>query len=419
MKLNRLNVLIGLAFLLLMGNCSNKSEHPEPQPPEIPDVVDDGSILFGIVEPLWEVGNPDPSNNYFQVRGFDLDKAANLVGAIGAQSFRLMINNGTFENGEGYNEQLVSYYKSAIKKLKNNGVKQIIGMCMVFPNNSGFVPDSPYSAPRINDKDYGKWLSAVADTWTLIAKTFPEIEYWEMGNEFNANVFYHPNGFDGAFGSEGTGGFTRAELIQQNVNYMYYASRGIKRGNPNTKTIMPGYSPGTGGLGSGDLRSFMTGIYDLIRSGDYPFGAASSKDPNDYFENLGWHPYVNTGGVNGDWVNANNQIYEISTLYGDQGKAVFFTEFGFTDYGDGNTEIQQIKDMETAFNYIKTDMSYVKNMTAFRLFECEFANQWGGKGEVHFGYFREPSQAKGFSPKAKAYALQAIYNGKGDLTQYE
>ncbi len=387
------------------------------EPPHAVGTVDD-SLLYGIVEPLWEIGNPEPGNNFFQVRGFDLDKAANLVGAVGAKSFRLMIK-GAFEHADGYDTTLVNYYQSAITKLKANGVKHIIGMCMVFPTNTGFTPDSPYSAPRTNDSSYVDWLLAVSDTWELIASTFPDVDYWEMGNEFNANVFYHPNGFDGSFGSEGTGGFTQAELIEQNVNYMYYASLGIKRGNADATTVMPGYSPGAGGLASGALASFVDGIYDSIASNNYPHGASPSTDPDDYFEVLAWHPYIGTGGVNAGWESANDAIYQAAVLHGDGAKPVFFTEFGFTDYGDSATELLQIQDMDAAFNYAKTTMTYVKNITAFRLFECEFAVNWGGLGEVHFGYFKEPVGTTGFSPKAKAHALQTLFGGTGNLSQYE
>ncbi len=376
--------------------------------------------LYGLVEPLWERQSVGGNlSEEFQVRGFDLDKTIDLAAALGATSFRLMFHVGTFNDLNEVDTALVNYYQRAIQKMHSVGIHHIIGMCMVFPEGSGFVPDSPYSAPHLDDENYGRWLSGVETTWAWIASTFPGISFWEMGNEFNMDIFYHPNGFKGKFGSEGMGGFDRLELIQQNVNYLYHASRGIKSGNPNAQAVMPGYSPGFNGLASKELENFIRDLYMQIASGEYPFGATKSTDPDDYFDILAWHPYVIEGVVDSTWVYENKAIYEVAKQFEDRDKAVYFTEFGFTDYGVDSLEQVQIQYMRAAFDFIGNELPFVKNVSAFRLFECEYATTWGGKGEVHFGYFQEPTGEKGFVPKAKAYALQAIYGGKGNLTQYE
>ena len=49
----------------------------------------------------------------------------------------------------------------------------------------------------------------------------------------------------------------------------------------------------------------------------------------------------------------------------------------------------------------------------------EYAATWGGREQTYFGFFREPTGDKGFSPKDKAYKLQEIYGGTGDLAKYE
>ena len=55
----------------------------------------------------------------------------------------------------------------------------------------------------------------------------------------------------------------------------------------------------------------------------------------------------------------------------------------------------------------------------FRLYQCAYAEVWGGIGEVYFGAFAEPYNSKGFTPRLKALTIQKIYGGKGDLNKYE
>ncbi|GHU99012.1 hypothetical protein FACS1894211_03700 [Clostridia bacterium] len=382
----------------------------------------DKSNLFGIDEPLWEKGSPDASNNNFQVKGFDLDKTVGLIEALGAKSFRLRFPREMVTNPSATDGDMIAYFTEAAAKLRAAGVKQIIGTSMIFPAYTDFRPDSAYSAPHVDDPAYGPWLDAVTTLWKKLAALFPDITYWEMGNEFNMNTFYHPNGYVPPIGNvlgEGANGFTQSELAAQCVNYMYYASKGIRAGNPSAVTVMPGLSCGPGGMGSRAVEYFIGDMYGLIKSGSYPYGADKSTDCDDYFMCLNWHPYVLNGDLDASWLKYNNDVYAVAKKNGDDGKKVFFTEFGFTDMGDSGVEERQIGFMNQAFKYAKDDMPYVESICAFRLYECEFAANWGGTGETYFGYFKEPSNGKGFSPKAKAFALQTLYGGSGDLRRYE
>ena len=410
---------LSFAAFAFSGCAPKQPENPEP--PENPYAAVDKSNLYGIVEPLWEKGNPDASNNNFQVEGFDLDKTVNLIGALGAKSFRMMFTNGIVTNPSTMDTDLVDYFQGAITKLEAAGIKQIIGMAMIFPAYTDFKPDSAYSAPHADDSNYGEWLNAVSTLWKKLASTFPKITYWEMGNEFNSNTFFHPNGYIAPAGTldEGINGFTKDELTEQCVNYMYYASQGIKAGNPNAFTVMPGLTCGAGGMGSRAVEYFIEDMYGLIKSGDYPYGDTKSKNSDDYFMCLNWHPYITSGDLDPNWLTYNNDVYAVVKANGDDGKKVFFTELGFSDLGDTGVEQRQIGFMNLAFQYAENDMPYLESIGAFRLYECQFAATWGGLGQINYGYFKEPANGVGFTPKAKAYALQKIYGGTGDLTMYQ
>ena len=105
--------------------------------------------------------------------------------------------------------------------------------------------------------------------------------------------------------------------------------------------------------------------------------------------------------------------------HGDEGKPVIFTEFGFTDRGDDNQQTAQCRYLEKAFEYMLNDMPYVETCCEFRMYTCSYAELWGGVGEVYFGCISEKTDETGFSPRKKAYTIQKIYGGTGDLTKYE
>ncbi len=292
-----------------------------------------------------------------------------------------------------------------------------IGNYIAFPAYTSFRPDTWRSVPRPDDPAYLEWMEAVADMWEKIASLFPEIVYWEVGNEFNANAFFHPNGYIPVPDSlqDGTNGFDYDERITAVTDYMYYATQGVHRGNPKAQSVMP--SPGPLNNSFIAVENFIYDVYDRIKSGQAPCGDVKSTEPDDYFEVLCWHPYIN-GAVDEGWLNAQNRIYQAAIDNGDEGKKVFFTEFGFSDDGIADLEEAQIGYFERAYEYCKNDMPYVERVCAFRLYQCSMAETWGGSHEDYYGYFTEPDGNHGFGPKQKALSLQRLYGGVGDLYKY-
>lgn len=381
-----------------------------------PYAVIDKSLLYGIDEPIAEGASGD---NYevSQVSGFSLDATVHFVSALGAKSFRFRVPNGFLATPDQYSQAGYAYLKGAAEKFKNAGVTNLIGQAMIFPQYTAFRPDSSNSAPRPTDPAYGEWLNAVSGMWSKLTSLFPEITKWEVGNEFNSDVFFHPNGYQGVSGSltEGTGGFSNEEQFTVVTDYMYYARKGIKQGNPNAKCVTPGFAPINGSALS--IEYFLTDIYAYIRSGNAPYGQAKSTDPDEYFDMLCWHPYASS--IDESWLKSNDRIYQVAIDNDDEGKPVIFSEFGFSDVGVADKEQVQIEYLKQAFDYMKNDMKYVETCCEFRLYTCAYAETWGGVNEVYFGCIAEASSSKGLSPRSKAYALQEIYGGSGDLAKYQ
>ncbi len=381
--------------------------------PKDPYTAIDKSLLFGIDEPIYEKGG----SSITQVRDFNIDTTVDLVSMLGAKSFRFRIPEGFIQSPSQYDSEIYEYLKSASDKFIKAGVTNLVGQASLFPAYAGFRPDSSSSVPKPDDENYGEWLNAVTDMWKKVAELFPEIKQWEMGNEFNSNTFFHPNGYTPIEGSldEGVGGFSKEEQVIAVTDYMYYAAKGIIAANSENIAVMPGLSPI--GLNMKNVQYFVEDVYNRIKSGEAPYGETKSTDPDDYFGALCWHPYASK--IDDTWLAEQKAVYDVVVENGDEGKKVIFTELGFSDFGMDDTEELQIEYTKKIFEYCQNDLPFLECVMSFRLYECEYAAVWGGKEQTHFGFFREPTADKGFSPKNKAYALQEIYGGKGDLAKYE
>ena len=187
-------------------------------------------------------------------------------------------------------------------------------------------------------------------------------------------------------------------------------------------------------------------------------GYANSNDPN-------------TSTFDVDlWVEANNRCYDVMIKFGDIEKVVWFTEFGLTtkssnlvysttstgnkyeyyiyynggtvNYNDG-TKIEKTK-ISAGYYYINfldyetyganqekfirayfdamesEEMKYVHACHFFRMFSSSIDYSWNGLTVLYYGMFTEANKDldRGYYPTNKAYVIQDIYGGTGDLLKY-
>ncbi|MDY2850733.1 MAG: hypothetical protein SOV55_01225 [Candidatus Borkfalkiaceae bacterium] len=392
------------------------------------------------------------------VKGFNYEVASELVGAIGAESFRMWMSLGTlydgFNNGVVLSDEKLSevsefgkqLYGSYIESLASTSVKEIIGCGCFLPkvtSTAKYNSDKPYVPERSlsENSEYAEFLNKVYIIFKAVAKAFPEITVWEMGNEYNSNTFMTTPGRE----------LSQSELADIYVDYMYFASKGIKEGNPEAIAIPAGFAP-VGGIQS--VQSFYELIYDAIDSGNYPSIGEKATSYRDYFDGLCWNPYDgdNAVVVLGDgtnlnldlWKKRNDDVYNVAVSHGDRGLKVWFTEFGYT-LGEGNLIPSSAADSsitrynvsgtyydlnpaseEWVCNYSRAylekmkEMDYLHTLGYFRLFCSIRGADWNGFGEVYFGMFLEPDETvnRGFYPRKNAYAIRKLFGGKGDLTKY-
>ena len=272
-------------------------------------------------------------------------------------------------------------------------------------------------------------------SWTTMAKTFPQVKIWEVGNEWNLNAFLHPDGF---LDSDMTQPFTPDEKIDIAVDMMYFAARGIRKGNPNAMVASFAPALSTPGLG-GDMPDFLPVMYGVAWTLDKVYsriqsGQFWSTNNDDYFDILAWHPYIFTNKpVKSDadlflnieepdqlWRSFNDSAYKVMQKYGDGHKQAILTEAGFTDLGAPELE-QRYAGYQKKLLEIARELPYVRTLHNFRLLNENSMlrragieqNQIGGLTEVYFGLFTDPED--GCQPRARAYAIQEMTGSRADL----
>ena len=273
-------------------------------------------------------------------------------------------------------------------------------------------------------------------SWCTMARTFPEVRIWEVGNEWNLNAFLHPDGF---LDDPMSAPFTADEKMDIAVDMMYFAARGIRRGNPAAQVASFSPALSTPGLG-GDMPDFLPVMYGVAWTLDKVYrrirsGKFWSTDTDDYFDLLAWHPYVFTNRDVPDpdlfldvdepdqlWRSYNDAACKVMCRYGDGHKQVLLTESGFTDCGKADWEARYAG-YNKKMLAIAAELPYVRTLHNFRLLNENGMlkkggieqNQIGGLTEVYFGLFTDPEE--GTKPSKRAFAIQEMTGSRADLTE--
>ncbi|MDE7243561.1 MAG: hypothetical protein K2O18_06245 [Oscillospiraceae bacterium] len=284
---------------------------------------------------------------------------------------------------------------------------------------------------------YMQALEMLEQSWATMSGLFPQVSIWEVGNEWNLNAFLHPDGFlDGDMSHP----FTADEKIDIAVDMMYFAAKGVRRGNPSAKVASFSPALSTPGLG-GDMPDYLPVMYGVAWTLDKVYsriksGKFWSDNPDDYFDIVAWHPYaftiedvssdrdlfLNVAEPDNLWRSYNDAAYRVMCKYGDGQKQVIMTETGFTDCGDPILE-ERYANYNQKLLSIASRLPYVRTVHNFRLL-CEEAmlqragieqNQIGGLTEVYFGLFTEP--ASGCKPRKRACAIQEMTGSSTDLVE--
>ena len=339
-------------------------------------------------------------------RKLNISHLTDLLGVMNVKAMRNWMHLTTnLTDPHTVKQSMIDRQKGWMEQLRAAGVSKIVGMShyWFWPESvdlTGLDKNLARSAAPYRDTEEGslylEWLALYEQSWYTMAKAYPEITFWEVGNEVNMDLYLHPLSYE----KRGTT-FTMAEKAEIVTDMLYYASQGIHRANPEAVVIFPGLAPVTGFQCMAD---FLNRVYGNIESGAFGSGAT---DTNCYFQAVAWHGYVLQGEFDTDeWIAGNNLVYAVMADHGDGDKKVFLTEFGFSDGGSQETDAQQAAYFEQIYSRL-SEMPYVDSIYPFRMLEDTNNTD---KTEVYYGMFRVFEEAY-FGAKEKAKAICRLYGG--------
>ena len=270
--------------------------------------------LFGIVETLAYRSLP-PEN-------LNISRAFEIMHSLGVRKIRMNFwRNSTMLNSTEINPSLRTAIEQVIHEADSLGI-EIMGYAEDFPPWMRIVDGDHWTVSRRNTTEYNAFLEIYEKSWETLAREFPEIKVWEIGNEYNRHPFLHPPGYNK---SDSNTWFNYSDTVDITTDLLYYGSRGINASNPNAIRVMCGLGPG--GNGIRDIERFLDSIYENIESGRWP-----SMDPDDFFQVACWHPYTfKEKPTKENWVNRNKAVYEVMKRHNDTNKRVVFSEISYSD----------------------------------------------------------------------------------------
>ena len=326
-----------------------------------------------------------------------VDQAVYIIRSLGVRSVRVWSGADTIPMEQWKVDRL----HDLIGKLKAANIQVLF-------NYSGFefTGGGWMSMPQRDTAEGSLYREALDNFYAKskwLAEEFPEVEHWEVGNEWNHNPFLNPVGWK----EDGTGvpAFTMEEKALISADLMYAATKGLRDGGSKGIVIAPAMAPADGmdGVAMSDWLEF---VYEAIEQGKTVSGSTNKRD---FFDALAWHPYL-VAEPDMEWVENNNRLYKIAVKHGDAGIKVFLTEYGFPDGGNSRADATQAEWMVKAYELVRRYMPYVESLHYYRLFTDT------SRGADLYGLMHQPED--GFGPKAKGLAYQKMAGGKGDLYKF-
>ena len=198
--------------------------------------------FFGVGEPLIQREND---------QGIRAEKYLDLVKGLGCNAYRSWMHlTEILKDPVTPNEKALEQHTRLLTRARELDI-EVTGM-----SHEWFLPEGckQKMGHAMPERDltpgslYMKALEMLEQSWCTMAGLFPQVAIWEIGNEWNLNAFLHPDGF---LESDMSKPFTPDEKYDIAVDMMYFAAKGVRRGNPNAKIASFSPALSTEGLGGG------------------------------------------------------------------------------------------------------------------------------------------------------------------------
>ncbi|MCM1219351.1 MAG: hypothetical protein NC548_33135 [Lachnospiraceae bacterium] len=297
---------------------------------------------------------------------------------------------------------MVAKYHRFFEELTENGVERILVM------NHQFI--YPYDYVKVDEGDrqvvihpieeaefYQDWIELYYEAYKLMATEFPEIKFWEVGNEFDSSPFMRRN--DKSAVTEYDMGFIDADLC-------YAANKALKEVSSDNACVYPGMT------GNTRAETTFNYMYQHIEAKRVPtLEEYYLNDPDDYFDIVGVHPYPDDAGYQ-TTKRKIESFYAIMCEHGDGEKRMFITEHGssVSDPADFQDVAEMIVD---CLKQIKQDFPFVETVFYFRMSDRYEKFAPDNLKENYFGCFYSPNDPVNLGkPKPLAIEFYKFINGE-------
>ncbi len=424
-KINKiLSFIVSIATLVMLpftgckNNGNDNTVNGVPIKESGPAYVSTYEYLYGICETPVEL-YPEVDN------ALTTEWIAHVCKSMGIKTYRIWMHISHLftvndDDSLTMNEEYAQRLRYVVDTLKAAGIEKFT---LLTAERLHLAEDKEYGNMSVPDptaepEKYLRALKVEEKAYEIIAREYPDIEYFEVINEPDpeTSVSINKNGFVYVPNSQEISefAFSTEERVKVCMDINWYARRGIKKGNPNAKLMLPALCNFATSV------SFLERCYQAIYSQTLPIGQEfSDTDPDNYFDVLNWHPYLGahfglTDNIDERWLARQNEFHDVAVKYGDAEKPVWLTEFGFSDAENpevigtvtqsgqtGRAPINMVKALET----IKKEMPYVESICLFRI-----TDMYNSKVDVilenTFGMFYNPDDIvnKG-KPKPSAVAV--------------
>jgi hypothetical protein len=188
--------------------------------------------FFGIGEPI---------TLRHVLENLDIQRSLEAVRILGVRRLREWTWMGALlKNQSAFNQTFKETLDLVVSEMAANSI-MVMGMAHDFPVWMTGIEGDPQSVPYRNTtegSDYMKFLEKYRESWKTLAGAFPNITMWEIGNEFNTDLFLHPSDFPNSK-------FSIQEKADIMTDLLYYGSLGIHEGKPKRKNRSWRLSPGS------------------------------------------------------------------------------------------------------------------------------------------------------------------------------
>lgn len=379
--------------------------------------------FYGAGELASEVGPKDD----WRDEGVTMEWTSNTAKALGVSSQRVWMHLTTvIKRAEKSNELSLiqaecDRYHEYFASLKAAGAKRILVMNHRYIYPYGYNPGTTATVPEPT-KDpgiYKAWLEMYAECYRMLATEFPEIDFWECGNEFDLDSFMHKSDYNV---DKMNSLYSQVEAAAITADLCYAAKKGVSSVDSSNFIVLPGMSTYA-------QETYFEGLYKAIESKKYPtIEDYYVTNPDSYFDIIAWHSYpLNTKHCNGDLEEGIAQfkargidLYEVAKRHGDGDKRVWITEIGITEASVGEVGVAETQNLVADYamrmlDIVEKDMPFVETCFWFRYSNCY--SRFVSESENSFGLFYSPDDTVNRGkPKPIAIALyQRIHGDDADL----